>query len=989
MVEKKKKPKKKKEKGAERRGEVKSGVRKRKQPTFVVGIGASAGGIKALETFFSNVTSDSGMAFVVVQHLDPHHESMMSSLLAKETSLKVHNAQDGMPVEPNQIYLRPPGKNLTIKNQILHLSKVGEKEGARLPIDSFFRSLSEDLKERAIGIVLSGASTDGTLGAKSIKGEGGLVMAQDDQEAQYPTMPKSVIEAGLADVILPTKDMPEELLRYAGHPLMAQEPQIQPEEKLEQTIQRILMLVRTHTGHDFSQYKRNTVRRRIERRMALNQIHEVSDYASYLRQSKEEVTNLFKDLSINVTSFFRDADAFLQLKEKVIQPLLQEKPADSTIRAWVPACCTGEEAYSLAILLVETAEELEKYFRFKIFGTDIYHEAVETARSGLFPANIAADISSERLRRFFSKQGQRYQVDSRIRDMAVFAVHDVTRDPPFSNMDLVSCRNLLIYMDTSLQKKVLPVLHYALKPKGTLFLGTSETVGDRNNLFDTVDKKNKIYRARPAETEHMIRFRMPLIQVHEDEEPEARRPGPEKREQVREVVERAILEKHALPSVLLDEKANILYFHGNTGRFLSLPTGEPNFNIFNMVSGELHFRLSQAREEVKRSKDGVRIKDIQVQHNEDFLNLEVTLSPISLGKKKNWTLMEFKEQEPPQVQEEKGESGQEEEKAPEVTELKYKLKSTQQELQATIEELETSNEELRASNEELQANNEELQSTNEELESSKEELQSTNEELETVNTELSKKNQALMKAEDDLNNLFSSAEVGTIFLDDELRIKRFTPAAKAVFNLKEEADIGRRISDITSNLDYNDWEKDAEEVLDKLTRKEVKAYCKDGKIYIVRISPYRSGENVIEGVVITFLDVSQLEKMDLTARDAQDFFYKTLSALWEPVLILDKDYRVFTANRSFYRTFKSSPKETLNRSIFELGDKQWDIPELRRFLEEIIPADSEFEGYEVDHEFPEIGQKRMLLNARRISEGEERPAMILLSFKELTGKGQP
>jgi two-component system CheB/CheR fusion protein len=928
--------------------------------------------------------------------LDPHHESLMSSLLAKQTTMEVHDAQDGMPVEPNHVYIRPPGKDITIKNLTLHLVKAKEKEETyRLPTDTFFRSVSEDVKERAIGIILSGASADGTLGAKVIKGEGGMVMAQDDQEAEYSRMPRSVIDARLADFILPAEDMPEQLLRYAGHPLMIHEPEALEEENFERSIQKILMIVRTSTGHDFSQYKRNTIRRRIERRMALHQIHEAQNYARYLRQDPQEVTDLFKDLTINVTSFFRDPVAFLHLKEKVVIPMLREMHADSTVRVWVPACATGEEAYSLAILMTETAEELEKYFQFKVFATDINTEAIETARSGFFPDNIAADLSEERLRRFFSKKSQKYQVDSKIRDMVVFALHDVARDPPFSNLDLVSCRNLLIYMDTNLQKRVLPILHYALKPGGILFLGTSETVGEASELFDILDKRNKIYRARPMEMERMHRFRMPPILFLEEIQDQGTGQGgqgipkSEKREQVREVVERAIVEKYASPAVLVDESANILYFHGNTGRFLSPPIGEANLNILNMVSGELHFRLSQGFEEVKRSKEGLSIKDIQIRHNDDFFPLEVSLSPLSLARKRSWILVEFKEQER-KAQGAKSKLSQEEDdeekKAPRLVELEQKLKSSQHELQATIEELETSNEELRSANEELQANNEELQSTNEELESSKEELQSTNEELETVNAELSKKNQDLTKAEDDLNNLFASNEVGTIFLDDELCIKRFTPAAKEVFNLKEKVDIGRRISDITSNLNYEALDSDAKEVLDKLTRKEIKVTGKDGKAYIVRITPYRTNTNVIEGVIITFLDVTDLEKMESTAKNADALFYDTMSALWDPVLVLDQEYKVFMANRAFYRTFKTSPNETLSRSIFELGGQQWDIPELRRFLEDIIPMDKEFEGYEVEHDFLSIGRRKMSLNARKIEGGEGRFEMILLVFRDVTGK---
>jgi two-component system CheB/CheR fusion protein len=964
---------------------------KEKRGFPIVGIGASAGGLQALENFFAKLPADCNMAFVIVQHLDPHHESLMNSLLSKETPLQVNDIRDGIPVEANYVYIKPPGKDVVIQDRILYLQEAREKEGLRLPIDTFFRSLAEDQKEKAVCIILSGASNDGTLGAKLIKGEGGMVMVQEEHQAQYPRMPKSVIDAGLADIILPVEKMPEQLMQLIDHPFMVPKTPEAAEKKFEKAAQQILMLVRTHTGHDFTQYKRNTVLRRIQRRMALNQINEMDNYRRYLRQNTEEVTYLFADLTINVTSFFRDKEAFISLLEKGIKPLMQKKQSDTTFRVWVPGCASGEEAYSLAILLVEAAEEQEKYFDFKIFGTDINSDAIEAARSGEFPENIRADISELHLKRFFTKKGNKYHVDSKIRDLMVFAVHDMIRDPPFSNMELISCRNILIYMDNDLQKRVLPVLHYGLKTNGILFLGTSETVGDSANLFIPIDKKNKIYQHKDVEMEPLYHFHVPPL-PYEQEKPEETQkrekkfPLPKRSEKVRYLVERTILEKRSAPAVLIDETSEILYFHGETGRYLSPPTGEANFNIFNMTEGELHFRLSQAIEKVKENKEPVQINGVQVRYNDDFLSMNMICTPISSDKDRyHYILVEF-EEHPPKALRPKERLIEEGEKDPSTIELEQKLRVTRQELQATIEELETANEELKSSNEELQANNEELQSSNEELESSKEELQSTNEELETVNTELSKKNQDLLKADDDLNNLFASSEIGTIFLDNDLNIKRFTPTAEEVFNLNADRDIGRPIKDITSNLEYDRLGEDADEVLNKLVRKEIKVRGRDRSWFVVRIVPYRTRGNIIEGVVITFLDVSRFEKSLIEARDAKNFFYNTLSALWEPVMVINDDLKVFTANRAFYRSFKTTPKETEDRFVFELGDKQWDIPDLRKFLEEIIPHDHEFEEFEVEHDFPGIGHRKMLLNARKIEAGEKRRAMILLSFKDVTDK---
>lgn len=947
----------------------------------IVGVGASAGGVQVLETFFGDMPKDCGMGFVVVQHLDPHHESMMRNLLANKTELRVHDAAEGMRVEANHVYLKPPGKDVTIKDGILHLEALPSKEGIRLPIDTFFRSLARDHLDRAICVVMTGASSDGTLGAKEIKGEGGLVMVQDEKQAQYPQMPRSVIDAGVADIVLPVERMAKELLRYAGHPFISSLTSQTPEEKTERAIAAILMHVRTYTGHDFSLYKRNTIRRRIERRMALHQIPNMDDYKRFLRQNTQEVLDLFDDMTINVTSFFRDREAFQALKEKALRPVLEKKNGDIAFRVWVPGCSTGEEAYSIGMLLLEVADELEIYRDIKVFGTDINAEAIETARSGTFPANITSDVSPERLKRFFSKKGDKYQVDSKIRDIMIFAVHDVTRDPPFSSIDLVSCRNLLIYMNAVLQRRVLPLLRYALKPKGILFLGSSESVGESENIFTPMDKKHNIYRAQPIENHKLVHFQMPERYGPEEnmpeERPEEEKKAPSSRTRdVQQLVEKTMLEKYASPSVLLDQKADILYFQGNTGRYLSPPRGEPNFNVFNMVDGELHMRISRGLEEVKKSKDNsLIVPGVHVRHNDDFIKLTVVLTKLASPKRDAvWTLLEFKEEESSEA-EEKQETN-EASKDPKISELKKRLDQTQMELQATIEELETSNEELKSANEELQANNEEL-------ESSKEELQSTNEELETVNTELFKKTQELIQADDDMNNLFATMEVAVVFLDNQLRIKRFTPEAKKIFNLNEKRDIGRAVSDITNKINYDNLSSDAEEVLDKLQRKKVSVRFKNQN-FMVRIVPYRSGKNVIDGVLITFLDTTQFEKSEMAARETRSLFYNTMSALWEPVLILDQEYRIFMANRAFYRTFKLSPAQAEGKILYRLDDGRWDIPELRRFVDEIVPVDQDFDGYEITHDFPRIGRKTLRINACPIEKGEERPRMFLLSFRDIT-----
>jgi len=960
-------------------------------PAFhVVGVGASAGGLEALNGFFGAMPADSAMAFVVVQHLDPHHESLMKNLLAKKTDLEVQNAADGVAVQANRVYLKPPGQDIVIRHGTLFLTPIKPADGPRLPIDIFFSSLAEDQKEKSICVILSGAGSDGTLGAKLIRGEGGLVMVQDEKEAQYARMPQSIIKAGLADFILPVKQMPRELLNYIRHPLLgADKTADRTDEQFQQDIQAVLSIVRTNTGYDFSRYKRSTIERRIQRRMALHQIQQLGDYRRYLRQNAAEIDNLFQDMTIKVTRFFRDPQAFEALKKKTLGPLLQEKEGGAAVRIWVPGCATGEEAYSLAIAALEAAEGLEKFFEFKIFATDINAEAITAARRGYFSQSIAADVSPERLKRFFTKKDDHYHVDGKIRDMVIFALHDIGRDPPFIGLDVISCRNLMIYMNGDLQADIYNIFRFALKTGGILFLGSSETTG-KTEFFAAVDKKHKIYRNLTTEAERPVAFHMPAKFAAREKYAEFERPPGNRaqvqvnssRSNVRGIVEEIILDKYAFPAVLIDDQAEILYFHGNTARFLAPPVGEPSFNLFKMVAGELNLRLVKAFEKVKRSGRPELLESIQVRHNDGFLKLDVNLSPLDAGGRgQDWILIEFKEAPADLARRPGAAAGADD--SPELTALEEKLRLSRQELQAVIEELETSNEELKSANEELQANNEELQSTNEELESSKEELQSTNEELETVNVELSKKNQDLLKADEDLKNLFSTIDIGILYLDVDLRIKRFTQATTEVFNLKA-VDIGRKISDITSHLAQETITQNVEEVLDTLTRKEIRLQNRDGNIYAVRIAPYRTRANMIEGVVITFLDVTFMEDAQVKYRDALSYFEKTTAALYEPILILDQDFTVTLANPAFYRMFKTSARETLGQCIFRLGDDQWDIAELRRFLEEIIPDNSQFTDWQVAHAFPRIGHRKISVNGCRIAAGERRPAMILLSFRDIT-----
>ena len=836
----------------------------------IVGIGASAGGLEALETFFYHMPSDSGMAFVIIQHLSPTHKSIMASLLSKNTKMEVMEVKDGMKVEPNRVYLNPPNKNVSIIQGTLQLMEPIRTKSINLPIDYFFRSISEELREKAICIILSGTATDGTLGIKAVKGEGGMVMVQSPESAKYDGMPRSAIDTGLVDFILSVEQMPGELIRYVRHPYIEGPAEIYVGESQFKTyIPKIFALIRTATGHDLSNYKETTISRRVERRMAVHQIQKISDYVSYLQRTQAEVEILFKDLLIGVTNFFRDTEAFQVLKDRVFPGLFRKKDTDTPIRVWVVGCSTGEEAYSMAMLLQETMDMLKKHFNVQIFASDIDSEAINSARLGIYPESIATDVSNERLNQFFVKEENTYIVKKQLREMIVFSVHNLIKDPPFSKMDLVSCRNLLIYMDTVLQKKILPLFHYAMNLEGILFLGTSESIGEFTDMFTPIDSKQKIFKRRAIHFERAATDypAVPIYAVQQVESREDAKRHPFETD-VLHVAERIILDTYAPPAVLINEKYDVVQFIGETDRYLRTPSGKASFNILKMAREGLQYKLSTALRDAIRQKKTISIQRLRIKHNSDFRVVDVTVRPL-LEKSfpQDYMMIIFNDKtikEP--LAGEKGKQDMNEAHDPTVAGLEQELASTKEYLQTTIEELETSNEELKSTNEELQSVNEELQSTNEELETSKEELQSTNEELITVNTELQNKVDELSQVNNDINNLLSSTDIGTMFLDASLCIKRFTPPMTGIFNLIQ-TDIGRPINDITSKIKYDSLDKDSEEVLKTLVLKESEIKTEGGGWYSMRVLPYRTTENVIDGVVITFMDISRIKKMEMLEKE--------------------------------------------------------------------------------------------------------------------------
>jgi len=967
-----------KEKGLRIEGPASSPKRKSRggngEP-LIVGIGASAGGLEALDGFFRHMPSNSGMAFVVIQHLAPQHISSMDSLLRRYTEMQVLNIEDGVRVKPNHIYLNPPDKHVVIMNGKLCLMEPKEPHGVRMPINYFMRSLAEDKGEKAICVILSGTGSDGTLGLKAVKGEGGLALVQDDRQAKFDSMPRNAIDTGLVDFVLPVEGMGDELMKYSQHPYVGGEQVGTDKKQLGDYMRKIFFLIRSKTGHDFSNYKQNTILRRTERRMALHHIDQISEYVHYLEQKPDEIIALYKDMLITVTNFFRDAEAFEILERKVLPELLKSKPDGGSVRIWVAGCSTGEEAYSMAILLAEAMTNLKKHLEVQIFATDLDSEGIERARVGIYPENIAADVSSERLQRFFVREDAGCRVKKHIREMVVFAAHDLVKDPPFSRLDLVICRNVLIYMNALLQRKILRLFDYTLNPDGVLLLGTSETIGGLTERFEPINAKWKIFRHKGTiPRTHMV-HPLAVFDNFKDEGQGAR--GAD----IRKFAERTILQSYAPPCVLVDKKYNIVYFNGRTEMYLLPPVGEPTFNVLKMARDELRYKLSTMLHKAGTQKKTVVCEGVKIKHNGGLLTINLIVRPITEPAAMSGLLMVVFESKKPV-----GKLSGRKEKKTVVSNDVEPREALEQELQSTKEHLQTTIEEIETSNEELQSTNEELQSTNEELDTSREELQSTNEELQTMNSELQEKVEELSNANNDLNNLLGSTEIGTIFLDNNLRIKRFTPTTGAFFKIIN-SDLGRPISDIAHNLAYDGFLEDIKHVLGNLVRIEKAVQTREGGAYIMRILPYRTVENVVDGLVVTFVDITAQKKSqerEAAAKAAQVYTQTILDTVREPLVVLDEDLRVMSANRPFYETFKVNRENTEHKPIYELGDGQWNIPRLRKLLGRILPEDKQFEDFEITHDFPGIGRRVMLLNGRHILQDSQDTQRILLAIEDIT-----
>jgi two-component system, chemotaxis family, CheB/CheR fusion protein len=918
----------------------------------VVGLGASAGGLEALRSFFNEVAVNSGMAFIVVVHMAPKQPSLMPELLQKVTPVPVSVAKDGQAIEPDHIYVIAPDKEISVFKGKLQLLDVLDKR-ATLPIDQFLRSLAHDRGANAAAVILSGTGTDGTLGAKEIKAKGGLVMVQSEDSAGYDGMPRSATNSGVVDIIVAPEEMPQRLTQYFSHPALALTKQPAAASDQRDWLNKIFAILRTQIGHDFSLYKKNTLLRRVNRRMELNQIAQDEQYVRYLRENPAEVQALFRELLIGVTNFFRDAASFHALKANILPELLAPLKEDATFRAWIPGCSTGEEVYSLAIVIHELLDTNPNHINLQLFGTDIDDHAIDKARQGLFPASIAADVSDDRLKRFFIKEGDSFRICKEIRDCAIFSVQDLIKDPPFSRLHLLCCRNLLIYLDNDAQKKLLPLFHYTLTPNGILVLGSSESIGGFSNLFTVLDKKWKIFKRRevPLALRQQVDFPSgPPTPGMAAGGALAAVPADPK-VNIAQMTERAILDQFTPTALLVDANGNILHVQGRTGKYLETPSGPPTQNILKMTREGLRIALSSAIRAARSSNQAVRRRNIAVKINGGVQLIDLHVSPQHAPEALSGCLLVvFEDVEAAIAQ---GSQPREDDhlsqEATRIAELERELQSTRESHQSSVEELESSNEELKSINEEMQSANEEFQSTNEELESSREELQSLNEELQTVNAELQSKVEELSAIHDDMRNLLNSTRIATIFVDNHMRIRRFTTGATAIINLIQ-TDIGRPLQHVVTNLSYTAMMDDLGDVLKTLTSREVEVQTTDGAWYKMRILPYRTMDNRIDGAVLTFSSITEqkqaqhiLSTANLEMEQAWLLIRKIFDMESDPLVVLDQEGKMITANSAFADMMKTRPEKIKGMEIFKLTNRFPGRTDLIANLKEALEKGENFE----------------------------------------------
>ncbi len=883
-----------------------------------MGIGASAGGLEALEQFLANVPENSGIAYIVIQHLDPTQEGMLPELLQRISKMKVFQVKDRMAVKTNCVYVIPPNKSMSILKGVLYLLEPVEPRGLRLPIDFFLHSLADDLQERSIGIILSGMGSDGSSGLCAIKEKNGIVMVQDPTTAKFDSMPRNAINSVLVDIVAPANELPIRLLDFLQH-IPAVKSNLEIEIKDKSALEKIIILLRTYTGNDFSLYKKNTLYRRIERRMGIHKIDKISSYVHFLQKNPEELDILFKELLIGVTNFFRDAIVWEKLKDSVIPNMIANLQSDSILRAWIPGCSTGEEAYSLAIVFKEALGKINPHrnISLQIFATDLDNEAIEIARKGIFPVNIAADVSPNRLSRFFITTDDSYRINAEIRETVVFAQHNIIMHPPFTKIDILSCRNLLIYMDPELQKKIIGMFYYSVNPGGIMLLGSSETLGTQRHLFTPVDAKLKIYQPSPVpQLPELFNFPSSFSRTKPTNKKNQIPPKPTMN--IQALADQLLLDHFSPVGVLVNEDGDIIYISGHTGKYLEPAVGKANMNIFAMLREGLRNEFPIAFHKAVMKKEEVVLHNIKVDTNGGTQSLNVKIQWIDKPEPLNGTVMIVFTDLPENADVKlAGKKGKKTLSRTSKSEMEEELKGAREEVQNTLEEMQTSQEELKSSNEELQSTNEELQSTNEELTTSKEEMQSLNEELQTVNAELQSKIDDFSRVNNDMKNLLDSTEIATLFLDKELNIRRYTIQATKIFKLIK-SDIGRPFTDLVSDLTYPELVDDAHEVLRTLVFNQKQISTKDGRWFSVRIMPYRTSDDRIDGLVITFINVSDLKQVEVKLAEIERINRMLLNSSSDVIIKLSNNWEILEFNPQAEKFFGKKCEDVINQNYFQM-----------------------------------------------------------------------
>jgi len=884
----------------------------------IVCIGASAGGLDALEQFLGNVPLNSGMGYVVIQHLDPTQKGMLPELLQRITRMEVIQVKDRMEVLPNRVYVIPPNKSMSILKGTLHLFDPVELRGLRLPIDFFLRSLADDQNELGVGVILSGMGSDGSIGCRMLKEKNGIVMVQEPSNAKFDSMPRNVIDSVLVDIIAPANELPSKLLGFIKNVPVVKSI-MESEIKDQSALEKIIILLRNHTGNDFSLYKKNTVYRRIERRMSVHRIDKISSYVTFLQENLKEVDILFKELLIGVTNFFRDKAVWENLVDVIIPTVISKMQEGTILRAWVAGCSTGEEAYSLAIVFKEVVEKINPHggFSLQIFATDLDNEAIESARKGLFPLSIAADVSPRRLNRFFVTSEDGYRVNAEIREMVVFAKHNIILHPPFTKVDILTCRNLLIYMDAELQKKLLGLFYYSINPNGIMVLGSAESLGTQSHFFAPVDSKLKIFkRSDSSVTPELIDFPSSFarnkLNLAENKLPVI------PPQNIQTLANEILLQHFSPPGVLVNEKGDIIYISGRTGKYLEPAVGKANMNIFAMLRDGLRNEFPNAFRQALLKKEQVVLRDIKVGANGFFQSVNVNIQWLDKPEQlKGMVMIIFIDQPEHASHKETGKKGDKSLTAIRQTELEIELQNAREDTQNTLEEMQTSQEELKSTNEELQSTNEELQSTNEELTTSKEEMQSLNEELQTVNAELQSKIDDFTRVNNDMKNLLNSTDIATLFLDKDLNIRRYTDQATKIFKLIK-SDIGRPFTDQVSDLIYPDLASDAREVLRTLVFVKKQIETKDGRWFSTRIMPYRTFDDRIDGLVITFFNITDLKLLEEELHEKEQMNQMILNTSSDVIIKVSNDWKIIEFNPAAEKFFGKKHNDTVNQNFIKL-----------------------------------------------------------------------